>query len=76
LSKKRGITRAIGIPHKIRGHVLACVAVEVVAHFLSLGESCQWSFARRSVVVLDDALQEVEREKVVSMWGQCGGIAW
>jgi hypothetical protein len=42
-----GITRTVGIPHKIRGHGLACVAVEVEAHFLSLRGSCQWSFARR-----------------------------
>lgn len=68
LSKSRrgenvGITRTVGIPHKIRGHALACVAVEVEAHFLSLRGSFQWSFARRSAVVLNDALQKVEKGK-------------
>jgi hypothetical protein len=61
---KCGITRTVGIPHKIRGRALACVAVEVVAHFLSLRESCQWSFSRRSVIVLNDALQKVEKGKI------------
>jgi hypothetical protein len=62
-----GITRTVGIPHKIRGHALACVAVDVEAHFLSLRGSYQWSFARRSVVVRNDALQKVKREKLVSI---------
>jgi len=58
-----GITRTVGIPHKTRGHALACVAVEVEAHFLSLRGSCQWRFARRSAVVLKDALQKVKMGK-------------
>ena len=62
-----GITRTVGIPHKIRGHGLACVAVEVEAHFLSLRGNCQSSFARCSAVVSNDALQKVEKGKVVSM---------
>ena len=54
-----GTARTVGTPHKIREHDLACVAVEVEAHFLSLRVSCQWSVARRSTVVLNDALRNV-----------------
>jgi hypothetical protein len=35
----------------------------VEAHFLSLKGNCQWSAARRSAVVLNDALQNVENGK-------------
>lgn len=58
-----GITRTACIPHKIRGHALACVAVEVGARLLSLRGSCRWSFARRLVVVLNDALQKGRKGK-------------
>ena len=58
-----GKARTVDIRHKIRGHALVCVAVEVEAHFLSLRESCQLGFAQRSAVVLNDALQKVEKGK-------------
>jgi len=67
-----GITLTVGIPHKIQGHALACVAVDVEAHFLlSLKGNCQWSAVRRrSAVVLNDALRNVAKRKVVNIWRQ------